>query len=209
MTIPRLIHRVWPGKDPIPDEYESFWAGFLELHPDWVCCTWRDLVTGMKNKKLWDEAQERSPKWKSWRAHEPTDYLRFRSCILRLEVLRMFGGVYVDTDVEPLRSLEPLRELGCFATPSKDRGDVVSDAVIGAEPGHPYLSHLVETLERSSDEHAGERIVNQVGPRHLTREIGGFEVEVLRLEAFAPTSYEEARRHGSYGWHHWRNRTEP
>jgi mannosyltransferase OCH1-like enzyme len=56
-----------------------------------------------------------------------------------MDALAKFGGVYLDTDVDLIRSLEPMLENRAFL--GFQRGDdypheLVNGAVFGAEPGH-------------------------------------------------------------------------
>jgi mannosyltransferase OCH1-like enzyme len=59
-----------------------------------------------------------------------------------LEALYHYGGIYVDSDCEPYRSLEPLLGAHCFAA-WEDR-NTVPDAVIGAEPEHPVILEAIK-----------------------------------------------------------------
>jgi mannosyltransferase OCH1-like enzyme len=62
--------------------------------------------------------------------------------LVRLEALWHHGGIYVDSDCEPYRSLEPLLGLHAFA--GWEDNAVVPDAVIGAEPGHPAIRRCLD-----------------------------------------------------------------
>ena len=62
------------------------------------------------------------------RLRKPTE----RSDIIRLEVLFRFGGVYVDTDVECLRPIDPLLREGADFFAAYMRPGTVNNAVIGS-----------------------------------------------------------------------------
>jgi mannosyltransferase OCH1-like enzyme len=79
-----------------------------------------------------------------------------RSHVWRYEILEQQGGVCVDADVEPFRSLDSLRDaapafagLCTVSRPARDgtgrlrHWDLVGTAVMGAEPHHPWLRDLV------------------------------------------------------------------
>lgn len=130
--IPRILHRTVPAHTT--DQVESWWESFGELHADWQLMTHRDPL---------DPAD--------W----PLTSSRWADCtsgaqmagLIRLEALYRWGGVYVDSDCEPYRSLEPLLPLHAFA--AWEDAQVVPDAVIGAEPEHPAIKACLDlALER-------------------------------------------------------------
>ena len=79
---------------------------------------------------------------------EALDRLRVpaeRSDILRLEVLHRDGGVYVDTDFECRRSLEPyIGHHDFFVAHLKPNR--INNAFIGATAGHPILERALQDL---------------------------------------------------------------
>ena len=100
-------------------------------HPDWEMHLWTD--ENLPTDLVREEAYERLRK--------PAE----RADIIRLEVLLRFGGLYVDVDVECLRSIEPLLD-GVEFCMANNRPDVLGNAVIGARPGHPILEQAVRDL---------------------------------------------------------------
>lgn len=121
MPIPRRFIRTI-GINP-PAEAEIFWEGFQRLHPDWEFVTYQDPI----NPSLFPVTSE------LW--HHCTSGAQ-RAGLIRLEVL-LDGGFYVDADVEPYRSWEPL--VGLRGVAGWEDEKVVPDAVLGAEAGHPAV----------------------------------------------------------------------
>jgi hypothetical protein len=125
-NIPRILHRVVPAETTA--EVEGYWKRFAALHPGWSLMTHRDPL---------------SPS--DW----PLTAQGWGSCtsgaqlagLIRLEALYRYGGIYVDSDVEPYRSFEPLLGLRAFAG-WEDR-NTVPDAVLGAEPEHPVILECI------------------------------------------------------------------
>ena len=69
-----------------------------------------------------------------------------RADILRLELLHRHGGVYLDADFECLQPIDPLLEgVDCFLG-LLDSGRV-SNAVIGAVPGHGLLAKAMAEVQ--------------------------------------------------------------
>jgi Sulfotransferase family/Glycosyltransferase sugar-binding region containing DXD motif len=131
MLIPRVFHQIWLGPDPLPEEYRGYQQTWLDCHPGW-------------EQELWTE--DRLPA--ELRRPEAAEKLRApaeRANILRLELLWRFGGVYVDTDFECLRSIEPLIEgAELFITLAKP--DRVNNALMGSVAGHPVIDEALRQI---------------------------------------------------------------
>jgi len=171
-VIPRRLVRTVPAETAA--EAEAFWKRFKALHPGWEFVTWRDPVPVEwfpATHRLWSHCTSGAQ----------------RAGLVRLEDLALRGGVYVDSDVEPLRSLEPLLTTGCFAAWEDAR--VVPDAVLGAEAGHPAV---LECLSRALGVVAGGGGAWESGPGVTTAVLPGRDdVLLLPPGAFFPVHYRE------------------
>jgi hypothetical protein len=126
-SIPRILHRVVP--EHTPDIAERWWQRFAEIHPDWRLVTHRDPLDP-------DLFPVTSPHWpRVANGAQLAD-------LVRLEALWRWGGVYVDQDVEPFRSFDPLLPLEAFAAWEDDK--VVPNAIMGARPEHPAILACLE-----------------------------------------------------------------
>lgn len=122
--VPRLLHQIWVGPNDFPEEFAGYQRTWLEHHPGWELRFWTE--DNLPEDLMRPEARER--------LRTPAE----RSDILRMEVLYRFGGVYVDTDFECRRSLEPLIDGLDFFVADLKPGRT-NNAFIGAQPGHPLL----------------------------------------------------------------------
>jgi hypothetical protein len=164
--IPRIVHRVWLGATPLPDEQQAFGASWEAHHPRWEHQLWRD--DDLTELELDTAALERAPDAAA------------RSDIIRHHVLARHGGVYVDTDVECLRPLDSLlRGVSAFA--GFGLPGLVETSVLGAVPGHPAFRRTAEL----SLAVAGTRSP-YTGPPFLTHVLWAFpEVTVFSREYFS------------------------
>ena len=190
--IPKIFHQVWLGDKSFPAEAQAYQETWRRLHPDWE---WR----------LWTEADLGG--FESRWALTNAAHLSQRSDIIRYEVLRRFGGVYLDTDVECRRNIEPLLQ-GVTAFAGRERGDILCGAVLGGIAGHPLFDALVRGLPESMRSHT--LCIEQAGPHYLSRITYGIpEVTIFAPEIFYPYSWEETHRQNevfsdAYAVHHWR-----
>lgn len=151
--IPRTLHYVWLGKNklhPLMVEWQQKWTS---LHPDWRVCTWREH-DDLPHHMLVSDGQIVECRVPDYLAACPS-YAK-RSDVWRYEILEQIGGVYLDTDFEPVRPVDPLLErVEAFAGLVETRygwsdadpaGKVkleVGCSIMGAVPHHPFLVELV------------------------------------------------------------------
>ena len=100
----------------MPDDFQRYGETWREHHPEWEMPLWTD---------------DNLPELAHPGAFERGRHHAERADVLRYEVLRQFGGVYVDTDVECLRPIDPLLE-GVQAFVAYQRPGEVCNAVMGA-----------------------------------------------------------------------------
>ena len=183
MSIPHLFHQIWLGDRPLPGEYEGFRRTWTKHHPGWELKVWTeaDLPADLRRP----EAAER--------LRAPAE----RADILRLELLWREGGVYVDTDFECLRSIEPLLEGHDFVIGLAKPGRV-NNAFIAAAAGHAILDRALNEL-RPREFHGYSK--DAAGPTFLDRLLDGAEgvtlVEPELLYPRTPAAQEQA-----YAVHH-------
>jgi mannosyltransferase OCH1-like enzyme len=154
MLIPKVIHYVWLGQNPMHPLMLEWQEKWRELHPGWSTKVWThvpDLPPHLL--ACGDELVEcRCP---AYLADCPS-YAK-RSDVWRYEILYQLGGVYLDTDFEPVRCLEPiLDDVPAFAglcetvydwsdtDPAGKRKLEVGCSIMGAAPHHPWLRELVQ-----------------------------------------------------------------
>lgn len=163
--VPRILHQIWLGPDPLPEDFARYRETWVAHHPAWEHRFWTedDLPAGLRRPEVYE------------RLRMPAE----RSDILRLEVLWLEGGVYVDTDFECHRPLDPVIEgLDFFTAPLKPDG-WINNAFIGSTPRHPILDRALNEVRPRElygyDKHA-------TGPRFLDTLLRDYP-EAARLEA--------------------------
>lgn len=191
--IPRVLHRIFLD-DPVPTVFEGYWRLFQELNPGWDFVTWDDStkLDWIRNTEAFDRATTHAG----------------RSDVLRYEILARYGGVYVDTDVEPLRPFDDLLDGDPFAAWEDDR--LLCPTVMGAEAGHDAMESLIAGLPHWSRRHAQAPPNHQTGPYFLTRcWRWRDDVRLLPPITFYPVHWSQKRLLGgpypreSYAVHHW------
>lgn len=133
--ITRIIHQCWFGRPP-PDDIAHFMHTVRVQHTTWSYMLWDESNVDV----LGQNVSEEYGRLKNWASV---------SNLVRLVVLKKFGGIYLDTDVECLKSFEPLRICNAFAA-LQDNEEIngnkgrLCNAVMGAEPEHPWINWQIE-----------------------------------------------------------------
>ena len=132
---------------------EEWWREWQRLHPGWRFMTHRDPL----NAEDWPMT---APHW------------RKVSCgaqladLVRLEALHQWGGFYVDMDMQPFRSLEPLTTAHLVAAWEDEK--VIPNAFLGARPGHAVIRQAITDAIKVM-----KRSVWDAGPGVTTRLLAG------------------------------------
>jgi mannosyltransferase OCH1-like enzyme len=208
IMIPRAVHYCWFGDRPMPESHRAYVDGWRTLLPDWEFVFWNEHNSPMHVPYL-----ERARSGGRW-----VNLANF----IRLYAVYHRGGVYLDTDVEIVKPLDPLLAASrCFfgyQIPAGERGENdVNNAVFGAEQGHPFVGRQLEAIQALYD---GLETEYLSGP-HLTtfmlRSNGllendghdrGHDVMVYPREFFFPYSWLEVFDAScvtdrTYAIHHW------
>ncbi|WP_193212936.1 glycosyltransferase family 32 protein [Luteolibacter marinus] len=140
LEIPKTIHQIWLGDNPFPEAGEAWTGTYREYMPDWEV-------------KRWGDADLEELAGKLICPHLVLDEsvgMGIRCDVLRYEIVRLFGGLYLDHDMEIFRPLDEIMIEGClhFAL-SFNALDDVSTAMFASPPGHPFWDLLLEDLGSS------------------------------------------------------------
>lgn len=148
MSIPKILHFTWKTDD-VPGKMGEYLEIWRKLHTNWDVRLWTDATMRVF-------VSENYPDFLATYDNYPHPIQRADS--FRYLVLLALGGVYADLDVEPFRNIDVLVDgLTCFAgvEPDEHMGAdryhsgtpyLVSNAFMGAVPGHPYFGQLVDLL---------------------------------------------------------------
>lgn len=202
-SIPKIFHRIWLGRRPMPPQMIRWGDSWTRFHPSWTM-------------RLWTE--DNLPPSRYPDAIKNSVNVSQQANIYRYEIMLQYGGIYVDTDFECLKNLEPLiQDLDFFTayqiTSPKyqvHREHMISNALFGCTPGHPILQELVDDIPKTD-----VTIGFALGPPFLTTHINNHpEATVFDKSLFYPYDWTELHRAtetfpDSYAVHHWASQWYP
>lgn len=200
MAIPKVIHYCWFGKTPLPKSALKCIESWKKYLPDYEI-------------KRWDESNfDVSAIPYTSQAYEMRKYA-FVSDYARFWILYKYGGLYFDTDVEVIRSMDDVIEKGAFmgcegvyksgGMPENLR--VAPGLGIGAEEGMVLYKDILEKYQSlnftlNSNQLNPDTVVNHITnilcKRGLknTKEIQTIEgVMIYPSDYFCPISIEDGK----------------
>lgn len=194
MKIPKIIHRVWLGHNPLPEEFKEYGKTWAKHHPEWDIILWtEETLPSMINKEYLDLCNTYS---------EMSD-------IIRYELLYQFGGIYIDTDFECLKPIDELVEdLEVFA--STEDNIHICGGFFGSVPKHPLVKQLIDAIPPALESSIGKTSDWRIGPRFVTSQLKGTNITILPKDYFYPyLPGQESLKNNlhlndvAYAAHHW------
>ena len=169
MSIPKIIHYCWFGGNPLPKSAEKCIASWKKYCPDYEIRRWDESNFDMNCNSYCASMLDK----KRW---------AFLSDYARLKIVYDQGGVYLDTDVELVRSLDPLVEQGAYMG-FENTDQVATGLGFAAPAGHAFLAENMayyETLTEDQPLRACPQITTEllerhglVRDRHLLQQVAG------------------------------------
>lgn len=140
--IPRKIHYCWFGTNKLPESTKKYIQTWKKYLPDFEIILWNEENFDIN---LYSYARDAYVDGK----------FAFVADVCRAHVLYHEGGIYLDTDVEVLKSLEPLLEHTAFAGFEVSTLDIVDGTkevnlqmgVIGSEKKSLWIEKILSHFE--------------------------------------------------------------
>lgn len=130
--IPKKIHYCWFGRNPLPESVKKNIASWEKYLPDYELKEWNEDNFDISCNQYVKEAYE------SKKYAFVTDYVR-------LYALYHEGGVYMDTDVEVLKSYDPFLHHIAFSGFETDGN--VPTGMMAAEKGSIWAKELLDQYD--------------------------------------------------------------
>lgn len=129
--IPKTIHYCWFGRGEMPQLAIECIASWHKYMPDWEYRLWNEDNFDVNAMPYTTEAYAAGK-------------YAFVSDVARLKALHKEGGVYLDTDVEVFKSLEPLLDRKAFAGFEGSKHKPVGTCVIASEAQGKWVTEMLE-----------------------------------------------------------------
>lgn len=130
--IPKIIHFCWLSGDPYPNKIQRCIDSWKKYLPDYQIWLW-DFNRFDINSSIWVREAFEHKKYAF-----AADYIRFYA-------LYHYGGIYLDSDVEVIKSYDDLLHLPYFL--GYEYSGCIEAATMGAEKGNPLFKMMLDYYE--------------------------------------------------------------
>lgn len=166
--IPRVIHYCWFGKNPLPEDAMKCIASWKKYCPDYQIIQWNEDNYDV-NRNQYVSAAYKEKKW------------AFVSDYARIDIINEYGGIYMDTDVELIKSLDGFLNQKMFCgweerdayyikrNPNYENS-VNTGLGFGAEAKNPILIDILEFYNKLSF-YNGDGSLNLIACPHYQTQI--------------------------------------
>lgn len=204
-AIPRILHFVYvtPGlpeeQEALPSDVQHNIHEWQRLHPDWMVVLWDNAAVHREFPDLVELVK-------------PIPIMSWIADLLRYHVLEKYGGVYLDADIVPIRSLDPLRNrFPDFTACEKPESngprvseseytvqycELVNIGVIGVPPHHPALKEIMEVTVANTraklfhfPNDGGPFELTTSGPPIWSKSAKKFDMTLLHPSLFYPCNW--------------------
>lgn len=133
--IPKIIHYCWFGKGEMPDLVQNCIASWHTHMPDWEYRLWTEDNFDIASAPAYVQEAYAAKKY------------AFVSDYVRLWALEREGGLYLDTDVEVLRSFEPLMNDTAFIGLEESLALLPGTCVMACEANCQWIKDMLATYK--------------------------------------------------------------
>jgi mannosyltransferase OCH1-like enzyme len=135
--IPKIIHYCWISSDPYPEKIQKCIDSWKKYLPDYEFKKW-DTNTFDMNSVPYVAQAYKQKKWS------------FIADYIRVWALKNYGGIYLDSDVEVLKSFDDLlnqRAFCCFEHHATEEYPIIEAAVIASEKDGRWINKVFEYFD--------------------------------------------------------------
>lgn len=140
--IPKKLHYCWFGKNPMPKEFEENIETWKKMCPDYEIIKWDETNYDISKNLYMRQAYEQ----KKW---------GFVPDYARLDIIENEGGIYLDTDVKMIKSLDDL--LNC-----KSFMGFIDNHMVGLGLGFGAVKHN-QLIKKLRDFYNDKKFINEDG----------------------------------------------
>ena len=193
--VPKVFHFVWLSTDweneqPLaPSRVLRRIDSWKRLHPNWSVVVWTNALIQQHFPTLYKSLSKIQTA--SWASN-----------LVRYHVLASFGGVYLDTDIEPLRPLQSKLLISPFTVCERPRDGgqckLACNAVIASPRGNTEIREVASEALRRTQDHIqknpnGWYNVSLTGPTFWseTSISPGTSFQVLPARTFFPCDWKD------------------
>ena len=162
-AIPKIVHFIWLGCK-LPEKYEGILQGWKDNNPEFEVWLWDD-----------EKVETFLPQMINRELYEKTDSFGHKSDMLRYEILKRYGGLYVDVDFLCNGNFSHAHDKYCFYAGICLESPVqLNNGIMASMPNHPILDICIDQMRLDNPWNIAcphTLVLFQTGPWALTRSV--------------------------------------
>ena len=175
--IPKKIHQIWLGSKPLPKKYLRWMNSWKKHNNGW-------------EYKLWNEDNIKELQIKGFNIYSNELNPGYRSDIVRYVVLNKYGGIYVDTDFECIKSIPNellnYKFVSCLIFGNKPS---IANGMMMSTPGFILIKNILESIKKDNYVNDISKIIENSGPEILTKQYFSLIKEIAEDTLILPSNY--------------------
>ena len=168
MSIPKIIHYCWFGPKEIPEMEKACIESWSKILPEYKIMFWNEKNFNISEIPYVKEAYENKK-------------FAFVSDYVRMHALYTFGGVYFDTDVEVIKTLDSFLDNKAFI--GFENRTMVGTGIIGAEKNSSLFKKMLDYYNEHHFVDSNGNIDTTTNVQIITR--------ILTEQVFEPRNSEQ------------------
>lgn len=211
----RTITRFWAGRE-MPEAYQDF--GFLweEMNPGWKVFDFDEETVQFVRDDFPEVYEVIQSLYERDAGRNGIELYVQLADIMGYYLLWKFGGAYFNTDMQPVRPLEPIIPNSAWASLENNVDGRIVNAAIGSPiKNDPFWGNLLEGLPANYWKNPLDEMVMSTGPGYLTEVAHTHKdpLHVFPVETFNPVHWKDIEPGGdaqgrtypenTIAVHHW------
>lgn len=135
--IPKIIHYCWLSDNPVPEKIQIYMDSWKRILPDYEIIKW-DFTRFDKSSSVWVSEAFDNKKY------------AFACDYIRLYALYNYGGIYLDMDIEVLKSFDSLLNQEYMIAKERPDKNWIEAGCLGTEKGSQFI---YDCLQYYTDKH--------------------------------------------------------
>lgn len=182
--IQKNIHQIWIWNRKIPKNMSCWQNKIISHHTNW-------------NYYFWDDEKIKKEKLKNKEILDVLTNVGEKSDFLRYLVVEKYGWIYLDTDVEMIKSLNTLdtwgKEFFIGEEWAMDWWKILCNAIFWASKNSKILKKIIDKCIENIKTHPELPVYKKTGPLFITNLLKGMRnsIKIYPPEYFSPKKWWE------------------
>ena len=193
--IPKIIHQIWVGDFKLPKREQQLTNEIKEMHPDYEYMFWTSAPTLPDNVQHWYDT-----------FYSMKNYA-FCADLLRMWVVKEFGGFYLDVDFRVTKSLDNFLPYDGLFLYHNEHDLTIPNNVFGAKKDLAVLDYCIQEIRSNNRWYGpswfGSVVKSSLGlPYETPHEVTKNKMKEKNIEYFMYGVFEDvyARHLSLYSW---------